>query len=99
MKTRCTRSSTIALFIMVVVAIGTVASPQPRVIFYDDFETGTIDPAKWSEHPHVDPNPDTSMAADSSPFDGPSGRWAAQQRYRAVKSRPSTPHAHSNEEQ
>jgi hypothetical protein len=67
---------------MASVAIGTMAHPQPRVICYDDFETDTIDLVEWSENPHVDPNPNTSMAADSSPYDSPSERWAAQQLYR-----------------
>jgi hypothetical protein len=81
------KKSTRGYFALVALAIllfkPSAAIHAQTIFFQDNFETGTIDPAKWLQNPTNVPNPNSSVAQDSSNFSGSSGTWSAQQLYHA----------------
>jgi hypothetical protein len=85
-NTSMKKKSTSGYFALVALAILLFKPPaaiQAQTIFQDDFETGTIDPAKWTQNPTNVPNANSSVVQDSSNFAGSSGSRSAQQTYRA----------------
>jgi hypothetical protein len=69
-----------------IAAVGLIAllcvstrSYAQTTFFFDNFETATLDPTKWSS---IVPNPQTSLVQDNSNL-GPAGSQSAQQAYLA----------------
>jgi len=76
------RSFLVAVGLITLVSFSNKSFAQ-TIFFLDNFETGTIDTAKWTQNPTNIPNPNSSVVQDSSNFAGSSGTWSAQQKYLA----------------
>jgi hypothetical protein len=74
-------SHSLAVGLIALLAVSTQSNAQ-TTFFSDNFETVTIDPAKWSQNPTNVPNPQSSVVLDNSNL-GPAGSRSAQQMYLA----------------
>jgi len=81
MKKFFSHSLAMAVGLIALLAFSTQSDAQ-TTFFSDNFETGTVDPAKWSQNLTNVPNPNSSMVQDNSTL-GQSGLWSAQQMYLA----------------